>query len=146
MLWKIIQYSPVSVSFMFICAHLNVLVQSFDIYMANVCHIVVFVVAEYFWLPLTYMSRHWICNILILILKQHSLVTECNNFFTITICLFLWKGDFEFERSTKKRIGPSTRFYVHNFGRPRTWFDLPGASRLAYFSITPLVRSLANTV
>ena len=33
---------------MFICAHLNAFVQSSDIYMASVCHIVVFVVAEYF--------------------------------------------------------------------------------------------------
>jgi len=46
----------------------------------------------------------------------------------------------EFERSTKKRIGPSTRFYDNNFGWPRTWFDLPGGrARLArtpaYFSI-----------
>jgi len=31
----------------------------------------------------------------------------------------------EFERSTKKWIGPSTRFYVHNFSRPRTRSDLP---------------------
>jgi len=30
----------------------------------------------------------------------------------------------EFKRATKKRIGPSTRFYVHNFSRPRTRFDL----------------------
>ena len=31
----------------------------------------------------------------------------------------------EFERSMKKQIGPSTRFFVHNFGRLRTWSDLP---------------------
>jgi len=30
----------------------------------------------------------------------------------------------EFERSTKKWIGPSTRFYVHNFGRLRTHYQL----------------------
>jgi len=38
----------------------------------------------------------------------------------------------EFERSTKKRIGPScasTRFFVHNFGRLRARSDLPGHSR-----------------
>jgi len=48
----------------------------------------------------------------------------------------------------EKRIGPSTRFYVHNFGRPRTPFDLPGgrARTGAYFSITPLVLSPANAV
>jgi len=34
----------------------------------------------------------------------------------------------DFERSTKKRIGTITRFYFHNFGRPRTQYDLPGYS------------------
>jgi len=34
----------------------------------------------------------------------------------------------EFERSTKKRIVPGSRFYVHNFGRPRTRSDLPAHS------------------
>jgi len=29
----------------------------------------------------------------------------------------------------KKRIGPSTPFFVHNFGRPRARSDLPGHSR-----------------
>jgi len=35
----------------------------------------------------------------------------------------------EFKRSTKKRIGPSIRFFVHNFGRPIARSDLPQQSR-----------------
>jgi len=38
-------------------------------------------------------------------------------------------GSLEFERSTKKRIGPSTRFYVHNFGRLGARFDSAGGRR-----------------
>jgi len=66
-------YSPGS--FMFICVHLNAFVQSCDIYMANVCHIVFFVVAEYFRLRLTYISRHCICNIIMnIFIYQHLLI------------------------------------------------------------------------
>ena len=54
----------------------------------------------------------------------------------------------EFERSAKKRIGLSTRFYVLHFGRLRARFDLlpGGPASPAYFSITPLVRSPENAV
>jgi len=31
----------------------------------------------------------------------------------------------------KKRIGPSTRFYIYNFGWPRTWSDLPGCNKFS---------------
>jgi len=46
--------------------------------------------------------------------------TVMENFGTITIL-----NTIEYERSTKKRIRPSIRFYIHNFGRPRARFNLP---------------------
>jgi len=42
--------------------------------------------------------------------------------------MFSEQLELEFEWSTKNRIGPSTPFYIHNFGRPRTRSDLPGHS------------------
>jgi len=42
----------------------------------------------------------------------------------------------EFERSTKKRIRLSTRFYILHFGRLRTWFDLAYQATRAVFKHT----------
>ena len=54
---------------------------------------------------------------------QEVSTLQCIHTLHIVACSVMIQ--LEFERSTEKQIGPSTRFYVHNFGQPITRSDLP---------------------
>jgi len=92
--------------------------------------------------------RKWLVHVQLLMLVSIEWVIISEHVVESSCCLPIEWSLIEFERSTKKRIGPSTRFYDNNISRPRTRFDLPGwrarlARTPAYFSITPLVRFIS---